>query len=57
MKELNTYANLSTEEMKNIHGGIIPVSPSTVKWYCAAVGGAFVWGYDKGYQFGKDLAK
>ncbi|QEA59102.1 class IIb bacteriocin, lactobin A/cerein 7B family [Leuconostoc koreense] len=52
---LNNFKELNSEELLE-SGGIAPLIVAGL-WIAGGVGGAFVWGYDKGYQFGKDLAK
>lgn len=52
---LSNFKKLNSEELLESEG-IAPLIVAGL-WIAGAVGGAFLWGYDKGYQFGKDLAK
>ncbi|MGX4592413.1 class IIb bacteriocin, lactobin A/cerein 7B family [Leuconostoc sp. JNUCC 76] len=52
---MRNFKELNSEELLD-SGGIAPLIVAGL-WIAGGVGGAFVWGYDKGYQFGKDLAK
>jgi len=50
---LRNFKELNSEELLD-SGGIAPLIVAGL-WIAGVVGGVFVWGYDKGYQIGKDI--
>lgn len=50
---LRNFKELNSEELLD-SGGIAPLIVAGL-WVAGVVGGVFVWGYDKGYQIGKDI--
>ncbi|WP_394455395.1 class IIb bacteriocin, lactobin A/cerein 7B family [Leuconostoc suionicum] len=50
---LRNFKELNSEELL-ASGGIAPLIVAGL-WIAGVVGGVFVWGYDKGYQIGKDI--
>ncbi|MGL5887304.1 MAG: class IIb bacteriocin, lactobin A/cerein 7B family [Leuconostoc suionicum] len=50
---LRNFKELNSEELLD-SGGIAPLIVAGL-WIAGVVGGVFVWGYDKGYQIGKDV--